>query len=111
MDKQFGDVHVSDAGNFVGLAEIQRGPNNFFDQELIASLADAFAALDEDPSCRVIVLASQGKHFCAGANFGSPAREEERASRSAADGTHCIRRPCVCFKTKNRSSQRYRARP
>ena len=39
MDKQFGDVHISDAGDFVALAEIQRGPNNFFDQALIASLA------------------------------------------------------------------------
>ncbi|MEM7346956.1 MAG: enoyl-CoA hydratase-related protein, partial [Chloroflexota bacterium] len=73
MEQQFGDVQVTDAGGFVALAEIQRGPNNFFDQNLIASLADAFTALDEDSNCRVIVLASEGKHFCAGANFGSSA--------------------------------------
>src|SRR5205809_852144 len=28
-------------------------------------------ALDADPRCRAAVLTSEGKHFCAGANFGS----------------------------------------
>lgn len=67
----FGDVHVSLGEDYVATAEIQRGPNNFFDQTLIASLAEAFERLDADSSCRAIVLASEGKHFCAGANFAS----------------------------------------
>ncbi len=100
MDKQFGDVHISDAGGFVALAEIQRGPNNFFDQALIASLADAFEALDEDPDCRVIVLASEGKHFCAGANFGSSDDREERASRTAEDGNPLYREAVRLFRNK-----------
>jgi enoyl-CoA hydratase/carnithine racemase len=56
--------------DFVATVEIRRPPHNFFDFELIRGLADAFAALDEDPACRAIVLAAQGKSFCAGANFG-----------------------------------------
>ncbi len=100
MDKQFGDVHVSDAGEFVALVEIQRGPNNFFDQALICSLADAFAELDEDPSCRVIVLASEGKHFCAGANFGSNSDREERSTRTAKDGNPLYREAVRLFRNK-----------
>jgi enoyl-CoA hydratase/carnithine racemase len=83
MEKKVGDVQVTDAGGFVALVEIQRGPNNFFDQQLISDLADVFSELDEDNRCRAIVLASEGKHFCAGANFGAPADNVARASRSA----------------------------
>lgn len=54
----------------VALLEMRRPPANHFDEQLIGRLVDAAAALDDDPACRVIVLASQGKHFCAGADFG-----------------------------------------
>lgn len=67
----FGDIHVALGDDHVALVEIRRPPNNFFDRALIASLADAFEQLDAEPACRAIVLASQGRHFCAGANFGS----------------------------------------
>lgn len=69
-DRQFGDVAVT-LQNHVALLEIQRPPYNFFDVELIESLADAFAAMDNEPDCRALVLAAQGKAFCAGANFSS----------------------------------------
>ena len=71
---QFGDwkdLAVELGDDFVAVVEIRRAPNNFFDQALIATLADAMAALDADPRCRAAVLASDGKHFCAGANFAS----------------------------------------
>ncbi len=67
----FGDLHVSLGDDFVALAEIRRPPNNFFDRALIADLAEAFEGLDAESACRAIVLASEGRHFCAGANFGS----------------------------------------
>ena len=67
----FGDVHVDLGDGYVAEVEIRRGPNNFFDITLIRSICEAFEALDADPGCRAIVLCSQGKHFCAGANFGS----------------------------------------
>ncbi|MEM7408755.1 MAG: enoyl-CoA hydratase/isomerase family protein [Myxococcota bacterium] len=66
---RFGDVHVSLGDDAVALAEIRRPPNNFFDRPLIAALADAFEALDAEAGCRAIVLASEGRHFCAGADF------------------------------------------
>lgn len=66
----FPDLGVTLDGH-VALVEIQRPPLNFFDFKLIGAMADAFEALDAEPECRAIVLASQGKAFCAGANFGS----------------------------------------
>jgi enoyl-CoA hydratase/carnithine racemase len=65
----FKDIGVDKAGH-VALVEIRRPPNNFFDVALIRELADAFEALDADRDCRAVVLAAQGKTFCAGANFG-----------------------------------------
>jgi len=73
---RFGDVAVGIADGHVALAEIRRPPNNFFDRGLIASLADAFLALDAEPGCRAIVLASEGRHFCAGADFSGSARAD-----------------------------------
>ena len=70
----YGDIDVS-ISNHIALLEIQRPPNNFFDVELMNSLADAFEALDEDLEVRALVLASQGKHFCAGANFSARERD------------------------------------
>jgi enoyl-CoA hydratase/carnithine racemase len=67
----FGDVSVDvDPATFVATVEIHRPPNNFFDVGLIRSLAEAYETLDEDVArCRAIVLCSEGKHFCAGADF------------------------------------------
>ena len=62
-------VELSDA---VATVEIRRPPHNFFDMALIRELADAFEALDQDPACRAIVLAAEGKSFCAGANLSKP---------------------------------------
>lgn len=83
MKEQYGDLAVTKLDGHVVQCEIKRGPNNFFDHQLIKDMADCFEDIDQDPDCRAIVLCSEGKHFCAGANFGSSAREEERSQRSA----------------------------
>ncbi|HYW03306.1 MAG TPA: enoyl-CoA hydratase/isomerase family protein [Gammaproteobacteria bacterium] len=70
-EPRYGDVSVSYDAH-VALVEIHRPPHNFFDFELIRDLADAFEALDEDPDCRALVLASEGRSFCAGADFRQP---------------------------------------
>jgi len=67
------DVRISHEGH-VGIAEISRPPNNFFDVALIGEIAAAFEAFDADPAIRAVVLASEGRNFCAGANFANPAR-------------------------------------
>jgi enoyl-CoA hydratase/carnithine racemase len=65
----FKDIGVERSGH-VALVEIRRPPNNFFDAALIGEIATAFETLDADTECRALVLAAQGKAFCAGANFG-----------------------------------------
>jgi 2-(1,2-epoxy-1,2-dihydrophenyl)acetyl-CoA isomerase len=65
------DVTVAVGDRHVATVEIHRPPANYFDAALIRELADAYEALDADPSCRAIVLCSAGKHFCAGANFAA----------------------------------------
>lgn len=67
---KYGDVSVAITRN-VALVEIHRPPHNFFDIALVRSLVEAFQALDQDPECRAIVLAAEGKSFCAGADFTS----------------------------------------
>jgi enoyl-CoA hydratase/carnithine racemase len=70
----------------VAFVELHRPPHNFFDDALIRDLATAFEALDANPECRALVLASEGKSFCAGANFGArPAEGSELASGSTRD--------------------------
>ena len=61
----------------IALVEVQRPPHNFFSLEMIASLADAYEALDKDTDTRVIVLASEGRSFCAGAQLGGASGEGE----------------------------------
>ena len=100
MGRKVGDVEVSDLGGFVTLLEIQRAPNNFFDHDLIRTLADVAEELDEDNNCRVIVLASQGKHFCAGANFGSAQRDEEQRERTADSGNPLYTEAVRLFRNK-----------
>jgi methylglutaconyl-CoA hydratase len=41
---------------------------NAFNAELIAALRDAFLALGDDPSVRVVILEGDGKSFCGGAD-------------------------------------------
>ena len=67
--EKFKDISVS-IKQHLAYVEINRPPNNFFDANLIQQIADAYEILDEEDECRVILLKSEGKNFCAGANFG-----------------------------------------
>lgn len=64
------DVRASIEGH-VGIAEICRAPNNYFDKALIGELADAFERFEADPAVRAILLCAEGRNFCAGADFAS----------------------------------------
>ncbi len=66
----FKEIGVSLDG-LVATVEIRRPPHNFFDSALIGEIADAFERLDADPACRAIVLAAEGRSFCAGADFST----------------------------------------
>ena len=73
---KYTDIGVEKHGH-VGLIEIRKPPLNFFDVALINQIADALEEFDRDIEIRASVLAAQGKAFCAGANFGDPARQEQ----------------------------------
>jgi len=62
------DLHL-ELSDHAATVEIRRPPHNVFDFQLIRQIADTFEALDDNPACRAILLCSQGKSFCAGANF------------------------------------------
>ena len=73
------DVSV-DLDGHIATVEIHRPPHNFFDVALIRALANAYHALDDEPDVRAIILASEGRSFCAGAQLGGPAPGEDAAS-------------------------------
>jgi hypothetical protein len=61
----FKDIGVEKTGH-VPLVEIRRPPHNYFDVPPInRELATTFGALDADPGCSALMLAAQGKAFCA----------------------------------------------
>jgi enoyl-CoA hydratase/carnithine racemase len=87
-------VHLDGA---VAVLEIRRPPANYFDEELVGAIVDTARGLDEDPACRALVLCSQGKHFCAGADFGDDIGfGDERVTVS--DGLY--RRAVQLFRTR-----------
>ncbi len=63
--------------NYVAVIEMQRPPHNYFDYDLIESIAAACEDLGADNNCRAIVLCAQGKNFCAGGNFTQPVKESK----------------------------------
>jgi enoyl-CoA hydratase/carnithine racemase len=77
------DVSTDVGDDFVAIVEIRRPPSNFFDVELIRALADAYEDV-EKRGARAIVLCSEGKHFCAGADFHSQSEAEPIESDTAA---------------------------
>jgi 2-(1,2-epoxy-1,2-dihydrophenyl)acetyl-CoA isomerase len=76
------DIAATTDDDFVATVELRRPPNNFFDLELIRSLADVYEHLAADPRCRAIVLAGAGKHFSAGVDFSRHREGPEEPDRS-----------------------------
>lgn len=81
----------------VAILEMRGTPNNFFDEALIKAIADAAHLLDEDPHCRALVLCSAGKHFCAGADFGS---DSTFGDDRAAGASRIYRQALRMFETR-----------
>ncbi|HLM95042.1 MAG TPA: enoyl-CoA hydratase/isomerase family protein [Acidimicrobiales bacterium] len=85
MEDRFGDVTVTLDDSFVATVEMHRPPENFFEVEVVRSLADAYEALDAEADCRAILLCAEGKHFCAGANLGGGARDTDPDATEGPD--------------------------
>jgi enoyl-CoA hydratase/carnithine racemase len=79
------DIGIEKSGH-VALVEIRRPPNNFFDIPLIKEIAGAFESFDDDIHVRAVVLAAQGKAFCAGANFGDGSTLDTQGRRPNEPG-------------------------
>jgi enoyl-CoA hydratase/carnithine racemase len=98
MDKSYREIGVGLDGH-VATVEMRRPPHNFFDSDLVAELADAFERLDADPACRALVLAAEGRSFCAGADFSQRMETGTLAegTRSAA-GRHLYKEAVRLFR-------------
>jgi 2-(1,2-epoxy-1,2-dihydrophenyl)acetyl-CoA isomerase len=70
------DVTVEQHGAHVGLVCLHRPPNNYFDTALVDAVATSYEELDRCGWCRAVVLAAEGRHFCAGLDFsGNPGQD------------------------------------
>ncbi len=96
---RYGDISITMEGN-VAIAEMHRPPHNFFDFELIRDLADAFESLDADAPCRAIVLAAEGKSFCAGADFSRRQTPLTQSSGAQASGNPLYSEAVRLFRCK-----------
>lgn len=57
--------------NHVAVVTFARPPHNFADLVLIRDIGAAFDAADADPAVRAVVLRSEGRVFCAGADLAN----------------------------------------
>ncbi len=78
------DVTVQRHDEHIGVVTLRRPPNNFFDTALVEAVGTAYEELDRGGWCRAIVLASEGKHFCAGLDFAGNAGQDITALYRAA---------------------------
>ena len=99
----FKDIAVTIDGH-VATVEIRRPPHNFFDMVLIKQIATAFEALDEIHDVRALVLAAEGKSFCAGANFGDGSQLDKDGNRpdesTTTNSAHLYQEAVRLFRTR-----------
>src|SRR5271170_8236238 len=89
-------IGVTQSG-IVATIEIRRGPNNFVDTDMVGEIADVLEGYDRTPEVHAIVLCAEGKHFCAGADFGS--RGPDGVMRGAKRGRHLYKEAQRLWKT------------
>ena len=69
MTKSYVSLEIEKIGQVATIWMNRPEVFNAFNEELIADLSEACAALDADPAVRVVVLAGRGRHFSAGADL------------------------------------------
>lgn len=94
-------VHTARDGH-VAILTFARPPYNFADLALIEAIGAAFAAADADPEVRAIVLQSDGRIFCAGADLArdNPVEKDQPAGTRnpfyvAAARLYAVKTPVV----------------
>ncbi len=63
---------------------MQRPPHNYINPAFLANIADALEGFDREPACRAIILRSEGKSFCAGADLSGRAKRDANGVQPAA---------------------------
>ena len=71
MIERYGSITVERDGH-LAIVEIHRPPHNYASIQLMRDLADTLEKIDLEPEIRCCVLATEGKSFCAGADFSTP---------------------------------------
>jgi enoyl-CoA hydratase/carnithine racemase len=79
-----GDVTVTLADDHVAEVEMHRPPANFFDAQLLGHIVEG-VDWAERHGCRAVVLCSEGRHFCAGYDFGRSEAPDPSALRTLYD--------------------------
>lgn len=97
MQQSFEHIGTSVEG-LVGIIEVRRGPNNFVDTDMVGEIADVLEEWDRSLDPRAIVLCAEGKHFCAGADFGS--RGPDGVARGTKRGRHLYKEAQRLWRTK-----------
>jgi len=74
----FGDVSARLGEGHVAEVELHRPPANYFDADLLNGVVDA-VAWAATRGGRAVVLCAEGKHFCAGLDFGATDKPSDDA--------------------------------
>jgi enoyl-CoA hydratase/carnithine racemase len=87
---EFGEIAVEVGDDHVALVEVRRPPNNFFSLSMLASIADALEWVDGQDDARCVLLAAEGKNFCAGADLKAenPRPTSEQGDVGTGPGRH-----------------------
>ena len=80
------DITV-DMDGFIATVEIHRPPHNYFNQAMVTAIADAYEFLANETDCRAIILASEGKSFCAGSSAVTTGQLTTEEQQIVSSGT------------------------
>lgn len=72
MKNAWGENVKAEIVGHVAVVTFDRPPNNHVSVDMMRDLADCLEAVDAGRQARAIVLQSDGKNFCAGADFATP---------------------------------------
>lgn len=79
-------IHVDQDSRGVARVTLARPTvHNAFDETMIGELKDTFLRVAADPSIRCVVLAAEGKLFCAGADIGWMQRQSQNSHDANLD--------------------------
>ncbi len=87
-------INVTRADGHVAVVRFARPPSNYFSIPLITAIGGALEQVDADPDIHAIVLAAEGRNFCAGAEL-TQEHEEPEHIYAAAHRLFAIRKPIV----------------